>query len=148
MAVSTTNMTKHPKIQRYGTINPGHNLIKIVIDFSKTSVDTADDDWTILNINDDWILGGGWTRMSTASTSAATCDIGTAGDGTELDTAIDLSSATTTWTAMDTMVVETEIIPTADGYIFLNFNSAAVSDGVLEILLTILVEPGNDSITG
>ena len=144
MAGTTYDMTKHPKIQRFGTINPGINVVKIRIDFTKTPVAAAGDNWKIFELKEEWILMGGWTRNVTASSSAATVDIGTAEDGTELDTAVDISTALTVWTAMDTMVVETEIIMTADGYIWLDFNDAAVTDGDLEIMLLILVEPGND----
>lgn len=144
MAGTEYDMTKHPKIQRFGTVNPGINVLKFSIDFTKTPVNAADDDWKIYEFKEEWILMGGWARNTSASTSAATVDIGTAADGTELDTAVDISTALTVWTAMDTMVVETEIIMTADTGLYLNFNAAAVSDGNLEIMLLVLVEPGND----
>ena len=147
MAGTTYDMTKNPLIGRYGTIKPGHNVIKISIDFTKTPVAAADENWKIYELKEEWILAGGWTRNTTASSSTATVDLGTGEDGTQLDTAIDISTALTVWTAMDTMVAETEIIISADGYLWLDFNTAAITDGNLEFLFVILVEPGNDSVT-
>ena len=134
------------QLQVYGdNMWPGLNVVRIHIDFAKTPVAAAGDNWKILALNDGWILKCGYTKL-TASTSTATVDIGTAEDGTELDTAVDLSTASADWQAMDTLVEGTPIIVTADGYIWLDFNTATVSDGTLDILLEILVAPGEDSI--
>lgn len=144
MAGTTYDMSAHPKVQRLGIVRPGIEAIYIKIDFTKTPVAAADNNWKILAIKDEWILMDGYTRC-TASASTATVDVGTAEDGTELDTAIDISTALTTWTVMDTLVAGTPIVITADGYIWLDFNTAAVTDGVLEFLLFIGCGPGDDS---
>ena len=130
-----------------GAVKPGFNVVVIKLDFSKTPVAAAGDNWKLFQLNEGWELLNGYTRLSTASTSTATVDIGTAEDGTELDTAVDLSTASTDWQAMDTLVAGTPILVTADGYIWLDFNTAAVSDGTLDIMLQIVVAPEQDSIT-
>jgi hypothetical protein len=126
---------------------PGYNVVVIKLDFSKTPVAAADDNWKVLKLNEGWQLINGHTRLSTASTSTATVDIGTAEDGTELDAAVDLSTAATDWQAMDTLVAGTPILVAADGYIWLDFNDAAVTDGTLDIRLEIVVNAEQDSLT-
>ena len=145
MSGTTYDMTK--LVETTGEVGPGLSFVTIKIDFAKLPVAAADDNWKILAVNDGWVLYDGYTRVPTASSSTATVDIGTAEDGTELDAAIDLSSAATDITAMDTLVAGTPIIITADGYIWLDFNTASVSDGTLEIHLLIAAVPGEDSKT-
>jgi len=129
-----------------GNIYPGLNVVRIKIDFSKTPVAAAGDNWKVLKLGNGWQLVNGHTRVPVASTSTATLDIGTAEDGTELDTAIDLSTQATAWTAMDTLVAGTPILISADGFIWFDFNTAAVDDGTLEVRLEILVAPGEDDL--
>lgn len=147
MAGTTYDMSAHPKIERLGDVKPGVNYLQIKIDFTKTPVDAADDNWKILKVSDEWIFLAGFTR-NTASSSTATVDVGTAEDGTEFDTAIDISTALTSWTVMDTLKDGTAVIITADGYIWLDFNTAAVTDGVLEFLFVIACGAGDDSYVG
>jgi hypothetical protein len=143
MAGTTYDKTKDVTI--IGGVNhPGVNDVVIKIDFSELNVAAADDNWKVFTLQDGWILYDGYTRIPTASASTATVDVGTAEDGTELDAAIDISVAAADWTVMDTLVSGTPIIVTADGYIWLDMNTAAVTDGVLEIWLRILAAPGQD----
>ena len=146
MAGTTYDKTKG-RLQVLGTVKPGFNAIVIQIDFSKTPVLAADENWKILDLNEGWELMNGYTRLSVASTSVATVDIGTAEDGTELDTAVDVSVQATDWQAMDTLVAGTPILIAADGYIWLDFNGAAISDGTLDIFLQIVCAPNQDSLT-
>jgi len=145
MAGTTYDKTKEVEVT--GEVLPGINTITIKIDFNKLPVKTTDDNWKIYPVKDGWVLQDGYTRVPVASSSIATVDIGTAEDGTELDTAIDISVAVTNMTVMDTLVIGTPIIITSDDYIWLDFNSAAVSDGTLEIHLLIFAAPGEDSRT-
>lgn len=143
MAGTTYDKTKDVTI--IGGVNhPGVNDVVIRMDFSELNVAAADDNWKVFTLQDGWILYDGYTRIPTASASTATVDVGTAEDGTELDAAIDISVAAADWTVMDTLVSGTPIIVTADGYIWLDMNTAAVTDGVLEIWLRILAAPGQD----
>lgn len=145
MAGTTYDMSAHPKIQRLGDVKPGVNYLYVKIDFTKTPVAAADENWKILKIADEWIFLAGFTRNPTASTSTATVDVGTAEDGTEFDTAIDISTGLTTWTVMDTLKDGTAVVITADGYVWLDFNTAAVTDGNLEFLFIVATGPGDDS---
>lgn len=142
MAGTTYDKTR--VVKPLGLIAPGIRPIYMKIDFSKTPTLAADENWEILKVRDGWILYDGYTKVSIASASTATVDIGTAEDGTQLDTAIDISTLAADWTVMDTLVAGTPIIITADGYIWLDFNTAAVTDGVLEILLFIACGPNDD----
>lgn len=146
MAGTTYDKT-NGQLQVLGTVKPGFNVILVKIDFSKTPVLAADENWKILQLNEGWELLNGYTRLPVASSSVATVDIGTAEDGTELDTAVDVSTAATDFQAMDTLVAGTPILVTADGYIWLDFNTATISDGKLDILLQIVCAPEQDSLT-
>ena len=146
MAGTTYDKT-NGQLQVLGTVKPGFNSIVIQIDFSKTPVAAADENWKVLQLNEGWELMNGYTRLSVASTSTATVDIGTAEDGTELDTAVDVSVQATDWQAMDTLVAGTPILVAADGYIWLDFNTAAIADGTLDIYLQIVCAPNQDSLT-
>ena len=146
MAGTTYDKT-NGQLQVLGTVDPGFNAVVIQIDFSKTPVLAIGDNWKILELNEGWELLNGYTRLSTASTSVATVDIGTAEDGTELDAAVDVSAAATDWQVMDTLVAGTPILITADGYIWLDFNAATISDGTLDIYLQIVCAPNQDSLT-
>ena len=146
MAGTTYDKT-NGQLEVLGTVKPGFNAILIKIDFSKTPVLAADENWKILQLNEGWELMNGYTKLLVASSSTATVDIGTAEDGTELDTAVDVSVQATDFQAMDTLVAGTPILIAADGYIWLDFNTAAISDGTLEILLQIVCAPGQDSLT-
>lgn len=146
MAGTTYDYTlRRPGIEQIGEVCPGINTVTIKIDFQKLNVAASDENWKILAVKDGWILYDGYTRVPVASDSVATVDVGTAEDGTELDTAIDLSSQATDITVMDTLVAGTPIIITADGWIWLDFNSAAVTNGTLEFHLLIWAPPAEDS---
>ena len=133
------------QLEVYGDIKPGFNVLVFKIDFSKTPALAAGDNWKILAVKDHWELFNGYTRLTTASTSAGTVDIGTAEDGVELDAAVDVSVAAADWQAMDTLIAGTPILVAADGFIWLDFNDAAVSDGTLDIKLQIIVPPDSDN---
>ena len=145
MAGTTYDMVN--EVERLGDIKTGLNYLYIKIDFSKTPVSASGDNWKIARIRDGWLFKGSYFRMATDSTSAATIDVGTTEDATDLDSAIDVDGGTqTAWTVMTpTDAVPVEV--SADGYIWLDFNSAAISDGMIEFLFTILAEPGSDSET-
>ncbi len=117
------------------------------IDFSEHNTAAANDDIKIARTRDGWLFLGAFFRMPTDSTSAATVDVGTAQNGVELDTAIDLDAGTQTgWTAM-TPTYASPVEVTSDGYIWLDINTAACTDGVLQMMFIVMAGPGEDSIT-
>ena len=139
-----TTYDKCKDVEVSGITTPGIFPILIKIDFSKLPSAASGDNWKIFAVKDGWILWDGFTKVTTASSSVATIDIGTAEDGTQLDTAIDVSTQATDWTKMDTLVDGTKIIIAADGYIWLDINDAAITDGTLDILLFFGTAPGED----
>jgi hypothetical protein len=143
-----TTYDKVTLLERLGIINSGFNYLYIKIDFSKTPVAAAGDNWKIARTKDGWLFKACYFRMPTDSTSTATIDVGTAEDGTELDTAIDVDAGSQeAWTAM-TPTDASPVEVTADGYIWLDFNTAAISDGVIEFMFEIMAAPGEDSEVG
>ena len=129
------------------------------VDFNKQPLG-INDDLRLFKIKDKWVLRNGYTRCLVASGVANTIDLGTAQNGTELDTAANANSAGD-WLQMDTLgivivddtadVNVTQIPVTADGYVWLDNNTAAASSGVFEVMLEVMVSPndaeGTDSLT-
>ena len=144
MAGTTYDYTDSGAIDVMGEPTSGISAVRISIDFAKQNVAASGDNWYVYALKEGWILLYGFCKC-TESSSAATVDIGVSEDGTELDTAVDISTALTDWTVMDTLA-GTPVIITDDGYIWLDFNSASVSDGTLDILLYIAAAPGEDDI--
>ncbi len=126
-----------------GTPCPGEFYIYSKIDFSKTPMSAVGDDFKLSAIKDGWLIKDSYFRMLTASTSAGTVDVGTAQNGTELDTAIDVDGANTAWAAM-TPTNASPVEVTADGFIWLDCNTAAIEDGILELMFCIMAAPGDD----
>lgn len=125
----------------------GQFYIYCKIDFSKTSLATAND-YRIARVGKGWLYKASYFRMPTDSTSLGTVDVGTTQSGTDLDSAIDVDAGSqTAWTAM----TPTDAVPVeqaADGYIYVEANSAAISDGVLELMIWVQAAPGEDSKVG
>ena len=129
------------------------------VDFAKQNMG-INDDLRLFKVKDKWVLRNGYTRCLVASGVANTIDLGTAQNGTELDAAANANSAGD-WLQMDTLgivVVDdtvdvnvTQIPITADGYIWLDNNTAAASSGIFEVMLEVMVGPndaeGTDSLT-
>jgi len=121
--------------------------IYMKVDFSKTNIATAND-YRIARIADGWLFLGSFFRMPTDSTSTGTIDIGTTQSGTDLDSAIDVDAGSqTSWTAM-TPTYASPVEVAADGYMYLEANSAAVNDGVLEMMFVVMAAPNEDSAVG
>jgi hypothetical protein len=106
--------------------------------------DTAD----LIKLKDKWIVRDSYWRVTTASTSVATADIGihTATNSTYTDQGIvagaslDLSTATD-W-AQDTIDPDAnQKILTADSFVFIENLSATTSDGVVEVLIEVVAGP-------
>lgn len=129
-----------------GTPGPGLFYLYAKVDFTEHPMAAASDDHKILAVQDGWIIVDSWYRMPTASTSTGTIDIGTAQNGTEIAAAVDADGALTAWTQGTPQYdggAEVEI--TADGSIWLDCNTAAITDGVLEVLLLCVAAPGDDA---
>ena len=126
-----------------GTPSPGEFYLYKKVDFSEDPMAAVGDDFKLAGTKDGWLIKDSYFRMPVASTSAGTVDVGTAQDGTELDTAIDVDGANTAWAAMTpTNAVPVEV--TADGFIWLDCNTAAIEDGVIEFMFCIMAAPGDD----
>jgi len=118
---------------------PGTFWMYARVDFSKQNMG-INDDIRLFQVRDKWMLLRGFSRCVSASGVANTLDIGTAQNGTELDTAFNANSAGD-WTIMDTLKSGGEIALTSDGYIWLDNNTAAASSGVCDFLIEVLASP-------
>lgn len=129
------------------TIKPGSNWFFFRIKPALQNLQ-ANDDITLCEVKNHWVLKCGFTRVTTPTTGAATMDIGTAAGGNQLDDAIDIDSATDTWLRMDTLDDDGPIALTADGYIYARNLDAAVYDGVIDIMLEIIVPAWDTEVDG
>lgn len=126
--------------------NPRSGLFTLYqrIDFSKHPMSAVGDDFKIFETKDSWLIVDSRGRMPTASTSTGTIDIGTTQNGTDIDAAIDADGALTAWFAGDAL--NAAAVACADGNIWLDCNTAAITDGVLEVFLTVLAPPNDDDV--
>lgn len=124
--------------QALGSVKPGSCWFHIRIDFAKQNF-AQNDTAKILEVKNHWVLKSGFTRVSTATDGASTLDIGTSSGGNQLDDAVDIDSTTDTWLRMDTLDDDGPIALTADGYIYIKVLDAAVSSGVVDIMLEIII---------
>jgi hypothetical protein len=116
------------------------------INFAKNNIG-ANDDMRIMKVYDGDILIGGYYKVGTAEGGTFTCDVGTAQNGTQLASNLNLNSAGN-WTAMPTAPVfnsDTFIEITSDGYIWLNADHAG-DKAVVDFMF--LVIRANDIIRG
>jgi len=118
---------------------PGTFWLYCNFDYGKQNMG-INDDARIFQVRDKWVLLRGFSRCLVASGVASTIDIGTAQDGTELDTAFDTNSAGD-WTIMDTLKSAGEISLTSDGYIWADNNTAAASSGIFEVAIEVYAGP-------
>ena len=95
------------------------------------------DDMRLFQVMDGWELLRGFSRCVIASGVSNTLDIGTAQNGTQLDTAFNANSAGD-WTIMDTLKSAGEIAIGADGYIWLDNNTAVTGTGVCDFLIEVM----------
>ena len=117
----------------------GHFWLYAKVDFSKQNMG-INDDLRLFQVRDKWVLCQGLWRCLVASGVANTIDVGTSQNGTELTAAENANSAND-WTAMDTLKNYTPIALTADGYIWLDNNTAAASAGIFEVAILCFAGP-------
>jgi hypothetical protein len=134
------------KLQQGGipNVKPGSNWFWIRVDFS-LQPGAATDIYKLCEIKNHWILKSGFTRATVASLPAsATIDIETAAGGDQIDAAVDITSGTDTWIRCDTLDDDGPIPITADSYIYMTLNTAAAVSGILDIMLEVIVAPGDE----
>ena len=120
------------------SIKPGSNWFFFRLNWAQTPF-AQNDTAKICEIKNHWVLKSGFTRATSATTGAASLDIGTATAGNQIDDAIAIDSATDTWIRFDTLDDDLPIAITADGHIFIKVLDAAVADGITDIMLEVIV---------
>lgn len=109
------------------------------VDFSKQNMATSDV-CKIMQVRDKWVLTRAFWRCLSASTAAATVDIGTTSGGQEIS-AGEATDSAGDWTLSDTVKSGGEVSLTADGYIYLECLTADLSDGVFEVAIEVFAGP-------
>ena len=117
---------------------PGSNWFFIRIQPALQNMSTGDT-LKLFKIKNHWVILNGLTRITTATTAGALGDIGTSSGGNELDTNLDLDSTSDTWVEMDTVTCDAPVPIEADGYIYFECLTAAITDGVIDLLIEIFV---------
>jgi len=115
------------------------------LDFSKNPLGIGDSA-KIMKVKDLWVIRDSYWRCSTATTAANTWDIGTV-DATGTFASTDqgigaaLTSGASDWTQGTADPDANQIILTVDRWVFVSNNTAACTDGVLEVMLEIMAGP-------
>ena len=130
----------HTHLEHMAMVNPKPGIFPLYckVDFSKHPLAAAADYLVLAKILDKWIVLDSFWKLPTASTSVATMDIGTTydGSGQEVVAGADISGANTGWTQGAVLSGAIDI-HAKDTYLTCEALSAAVSDGILEVLLIV-----------
>ena len=114
------------------------------LDFSRDPLGIGDSA-KIMKVKDLWVIRDSYWRQTVASTAANTYDIGVDGVGTYASTdqgiGAGLTSGASNWTQGVPDPDGNQIILTEDSIVFVENLTAAVTDGVLEVMLEIMAGP-------
>lgn len=124
------------------THKPGSNWWWIRLDFALMPA-AQNDTLKIAETKNHWILKSCLNRTTVACTGAATMDLGTGASGNQIDDAIDIDSGTDTWLRADTLDDDGPVAITADGYIYATVLDAAVSNGIIDVMLEVIIPHPN-----
>ena len=122
------------------SLKPGSNWFFIRVKPDLQPMNIADT-LKLFKIKNHWVIKSGFTRISTATTAAALADIGTTAGGNEIDTNLDIDSASDPWVKFDSVNDNAPLAVTSDGYVYFECLSAAITDGVIDLLFEIWVPP-------
>jgi hypothetical protein len=121
--------------------------LHVKVDFTKDKF-SANDTADLIKLKDKWVIRDSYTRMSTASTSTGTIDIGThvATNSTYTDQGIKAgldvdNSSEADWVQQTADPDGNQIILTADRFLFIEALGATIDDGILEIMLEVFAGP-------
>jgi hypothetical protein len=114
------------------------------LDFSKTPI-LDDGSAKIMRVKDLWVIRDSYWRCTVASSAASTFDIGIdsiAGGYAHTDHSIlaDGASSAGNW-AQGSIEPATPTILTVDSIVFVEIEVAAITDGILEVMLEIVAGP-------
>ena len=117
------------------------------LDFSKQPLGIGDSA-KIGTVKDQWVISDSYWRQTVASTAGNTYDIGTvdatAYASTDQGIGVGLASAASDWAQGVPDRDGDQIILTEDRIVFVENLTAAVTDGILEVLLEIIAGPDDN----
>jgi hypothetical protein len=99
----------------------------------------ASSDFKLMKIKDLWVIRESYIRVKTAADATVTYNVGTTEAGTEIAAAVDATTPGD-WVA-GTITLAAKEIMSADSYIWLMIDTAAVTKGVLEIMVEFAAGP-------
>ena len=107
---------------------------------ASSTVMAAGDDFRILKVRDKWVIRDSYWRIISAFDATTSIDIGTAVGGNQI------LSAQTTVTASDwaqgAIDSDDNTAPlTADGYIWVELNTATPTTGIIEVMIEMVAGP-------
>ena len=120
------------------SVKPGENWFFIRVQPKLQPMATADN-LKLFQVYNHWIIKDGFSRIYTATTAAATADIGTAAGGQEISAALDLDSAADTWVRFTAVDDDAPVAITTDGYIYFECLDADIYDGIIDLLFEVVV---------
>ena len=123
------------------SLKPGSNWFFIKVQPKLQNMSTADT-LKLFKTKDHWVFLNGLYRVATATTGAASADIGITGTGQEVAAAIPIDSASDTWTRMDAASGGDDDAPLAiilDAYFYFECLDASVTDGEIDLLFEFMI---------
>ena len=120
------------------SIKPGSNWFFFRLNWREQNM-LQNDTLKLCEVMNHWVVKCGFSRATIATTGAASLDVGTASAGNQLDDAIAIDSGTDTWLRFDTVDDDGPVALTADGYLYLKVLDAAVTDGITDLMIEIIV---------
>lgn len=116
------------------------------LDFHQTPL-LDDGTAKIMKLKDLWVIRDSYWRCTTASSGASTFDIGISAASTYAHTTHEIladgASSAGNW-AQGSIEPATPTILTADSIVFVEIEVAAITDGVLEVMLEIIAGPDDN----
>jgi len=117
---------------------PGSNWFFIRVQPALQNMSTADT-LKLFKTKNHWVFKNGFYRVSTATSGAASADIGVSGTGQEYTAALPTDSGSDTWVRFTAADDDAPLPVEADGYVYFECLDAAVTDGVVDLLFEFFI---------
>ena len=120
------------------SLKPGSNWFFIKVQPALQNM-VAADTLKLFKTKNHWVFLNGFYRVATATTGAASADIGTTGTGQEYTAALPSDSGSDTWVRFTAGDDDAPVAIIADGYVYYENLDASVTDGVIDLLFEFMI---------